>query len=167
MTSTGSVPETILELVVEHTDELLPTSVFCAGFEDGAWRSEDLSYDLIAWAADWILPPEELSGYNHANGVALLGKALSRVYKTIDYVMLRALDQALELEAGGNDGASARMAARVSTMRCGAALSLLGRCLGGEDCLERLELRGRVVAALAAEPRVDHVADVWHLTTCH
>jgi Cap4 SAVED domain len=85
MTSNALVPETILELVVEYVDELLPTSVVCAGFEDGAWRSEDLSFDLIAWAADWILPPEELKGYSHANGVALLGKALSRVYKTIDY----------------------------------------------------------------------------------
>lgn len=85
MTGSNSTPETVLELVVERADELLPTSVFCAGFEDGAWRSEDLSFDLVAWAADWILPAEELSGYNHANGVALLGKALSRVYKTIDY----------------------------------------------------------------------------------
>lgn len=78
-------PDTILDLVVDHIDEVLPSSVFCAGFEDGAWRSEDLSADLIGWAADWILPTEELKGYNHASGVALLGKALSRVYKTIDY----------------------------------------------------------------------------------
>lgn len=85
MTGGALIPNTILELVVEHPDNLLPASVFCAGFEDSAWRSEDLSLDLIAWAADWILPPEELSGYNHANGVALLGKALSRVYQTIDY----------------------------------------------------------------------------------
>ncbi|OFS27100.1 DUF1837 domain-containing protein [Brevibacterium sp. HMSC07C04] len=85
MTGSNSTPATVLELVVEHADKLLPASVFCAGFEDGAWRSEDLSFDLVAWAADWILPAKELSGYNHANGVALLGKALSRVYKTIDY----------------------------------------------------------------------------------
>lgn len=85
MNSKAPVPETILELVVEHADTTLPASVFCAGFEDRAWRANDLSFDLISWASDWILPPEELEGYNHATGVALLGKALSRVYKTIDY----------------------------------------------------------------------------------
>lgn len=79
------LPETILELVVDHADELLPSATFCAGFEDGSWRSSDLSGDLISWAADWILPSQELEGYNHANGAALLGKALSRVYATIDY----------------------------------------------------------------------------------
>lgn len=79
------LPETILELVIDHADELLPSATFCAGFEDGAWRSSDLSGDLISWAADWILPAQELEGYNHATGTALLGKALSRVYKTIDY----------------------------------------------------------------------------------
>lgn len=79
------IPETILELVVDHTDNLLPSATFCAGFEDGRWRSDDLSLDLINWAADWILPTQELEGYNHATGTALLGKALSRVYSTIDF----------------------------------------------------------------------------------
>ena len=68
------VPETILELVVDHTDSLLPSATFCAGFEDGTWRSDDLSVDLINWAADWILPTQELEGYNHATGTALLGR---------------------------------------------------------------------------------------------
>lgn len=85
MARSDPVPETVLELVVDHFDDELPVSAFCAGFEDGSWRSADLSLDLISWAADWILPAAELEGYNHANGVALLGKALSRVYQTTDY----------------------------------------------------------------------------------
>lgn len=85
MSQPQPLPDTVLDIVIDEIDDLLPIAVFCAGFEDSAWRSNALSGDLVQWAADWILPEEELAGYNHATGVILLGKALSRVYETLDY----------------------------------------------------------------------------------
>lgn len=52
------------------------------GYEDGRWRHDALTFDLIAWATDWILTPQELQGFGQANSVVLLQKALSRIYSS-------------------------------------------------------------------------------------
>ncbi|KHO19501.1 hypothetical protein QQ25_18630 [Mycolicibacterium setense] len=72
-------------MVIEEPHESVALLGVCAGFEDGAWRSSQLSYDLVQWALDWILTPSELQGLGRANAVDMLGKALSRIYSTTDY----------------------------------------------------------------------------------
>lgn len=80
-----ALPESVLELVVSEPDESVALLGVCAGYEDGEWRSSQLSNDLIHWALDWILSPSELQGLGQANAVTLLGKALSRIYSSSDY----------------------------------------------------------------------------------
>ncbi len=81
----GDVPETILEIVIREAEDVVSLVGIHAGYEDGTWRFDALTFDLIAWATDWILTPEELRGFGQANSVALLQKALSRMYITEKY----------------------------------------------------------------------------------
>lgn len=82
---TEVLPDSILELVITEPDDSVALLGVCAGYEDGEWRSAQLSRDLIGWALDWILSPSELQGLGQANAVNMLEKALSRIYKSSDY----------------------------------------------------------------------------------
>ncbi|WP_273652245.1 HamA C-terminal domain-containing protein [Cellulomonas fimi] len=85
MPNDAARPDTVLEVVVTQLDDDVPLLGVCAGFEDGAWRHRQLSYDLVQWATDWILSADELEEFSSTNHLDLFNKALSRVYETIDY----------------------------------------------------------------------------------
>ncbi|MEV8254680.1 DUF1837 domain-containing protein [Rhodoglobus sp. NPDC076762] len=72
-------------MTVSEIDDLANLLGVDVGYEDGSWRYEALTFDLIAWAADWILTPQELKGFGAANAVVLLQKALSRIYSSTKY----------------------------------------------------------------------------------
>lgn len=78
------LPPTILNMVVQEFDDAIPLLGVCAGHEDSRWRYRALSNDLIEWAMDWILPHDELDTISRTNAFRLMGKALSRIYKTAD-----------------------------------------------------------------------------------
>lgn len=82
---TDQIPGSILEIVITEPDDTVALLGVCAGYEDGRWRYPQLVTDLVEWAIDWILTPDEQRGISHANAVQALGKALSRVYRTEKY----------------------------------------------------------------------------------
>lgn len=82
---TADIPDTILEIVATEVDDVVGLLGIDAGYEDGVWRYDALTFDLIAWATDWILTPQELQGFGQANSVVLLQKALSRIYASKKY----------------------------------------------------------------------------------
>ncbi|MEW1820882.1 DUF1837 domain-containing protein [Arthrobacter sp. NPDC080031] len=73
-------PETVLSVLVHNVENDVSLLGVCAGHEDKKWRYDALSRDLMEWAADWVLTHEEKSRFTAANAMALISKALSRIY---------------------------------------------------------------------------------------
>jgi hypothetical protein len=62
----------------------LDSSIYCAGFELGKWRTSQLAFHLAEWLPDYALLEEELR-VNHANMLLKLNQAAVRVYTSPKY----------------------------------------------------------------------------------
>jgi hypothetical protein len=68
-----------------HTAESEPNGeLYCAGFEQTAWRCKPFAFHLAEWLPDYALPEEELR-VNHANSLLKLNQAAIRVYTSDKY----------------------------------------------------------------------------------
>jgi len=58
--------------------------VYCAGFEMGKWRCEQLAFHLLEWLPEYALPEDELR-LHHGNVLSKLNQAAVRVYTSAKY----------------------------------------------------------------------------------
>jgi len=73
-------PEPFLEIRVERGDLNPELRGFCAGFELGSWRAEQLARHLIKWLPEFALKYSEWIGLSHEDAVELIGRAARVVY---------------------------------------------------------------------------------------
>jgi hypothetical protein len=85
MTGRRKQPEPFLTTRVRDL-ELEPALFgFCAGFEDGDWRCDQLASHLIEWLLEFAFTHSELELLNHANAVEFISRAARMVYDTHRY----------------------------------------------------------------------------------
>lgn len=78
-------PTPVLRVIVE--DPVLTPALmgFCAGYERGAWRHEQLAEYLMNWLLDFALSDEELERLGSFSARAALKRAATVIYETDKY----------------------------------------------------------------------------------
>jgi Cap4 SAVED domain len=78
-------PDPFLEVRVEKLD-LQPSLIgWCAGFENGEWRSDLLAKHLVKWLPEFALRYSEWKDLSAHDAVELVGKAAKSVYTSTKY----------------------------------------------------------------------------------
>jgi hypothetical protein len=78
-------PAPFLEVRVEKLDVIPSLTAWCAGYESGEWRSQQLAKHLMHWLPEFALKYSEWKDLSHHNAVELLGKAAASIYKSEKY----------------------------------------------------------------------------------
>jgi hypothetical protein len=75
-------PDPFLEVRVEHL-ELEPSLIgWCAGYELGSWRDEQLAKHLLHWLPEFALKYSEWKDLGAHNALQLMGRAAASIYST-------------------------------------------------------------------------------------
>lgn len=78
-------PDPFLEVRVEKLD-LKPSLIgWCAGFEQGKWRNDQLAKHLLKWLPEFALRYSEWKDLSSHDAVELVGKAAKSVYTSTKY----------------------------------------------------------------------------------
>ena len=72
--NTNNLPDTFLEIRVNKIDKI-PLMAACAGYENGEWRTNQLSEHAIEWLPDFSLNSDEAKTLNTGNVVSLVKKS--------------------------------------------------------------------------------------------
>jgi hypothetical protein len=75
-------PDPFLTVRVENAAEVPSFTGWCAGFENGKWRDQQLAKHLMEWLPEFALRYTELASLNASNAVPLLSKAAHAIYNS-------------------------------------------------------------------------------------
>lgn len=75
-----SHPKPFLEIRVDHLDPHPGLLAFCAGYEQGKWRDEQLAGHLMEWLPEFALRYDEWKNLGAHNAVNLMVRAAKTIY---------------------------------------------------------------------------------------
>lgn len=78
-------PDHFLKIVFHHQNHAGDDLALCAGFERGAWRSEQFANHIIEWLPEFALKHSELEEIGHHNALKIIRKAAKTVYQSEKY----------------------------------------------------------------------------------
>jgi len=78
-------PDHFLNIVFHHENHAGDDLALCAGFQRGAWRSEQFANHIIEWLPEFALTHSELEELGHHNALKIIRRAAKTVYQSEKY----------------------------------------------------------------------------------
>jgi len=78
-------PEPFLEVRIKDASAIPHLYNFCAGYEMGEWRSEQLAEHVMEWLPEFALKYSEWKNLGSANAVRLIKKAAKLIFESDDF----------------------------------------------------------------------------------